>query len=278
MPEKIYLNDNEKFYDTSGNPCEIETLGERGVHKKVYFNARDISIMCNMPKLLDTIKDKDCKYIKNEHYVYFFDNETNKPKLYLTFAGMTKTIIGSKNDKTKPYIDWANNTLCVAQMGTEEQKNMLVSNIKGIPYDTIQELFSRNATDLSCLYLTALGYVKDLREVMNLPDSIPDDYIVYKFGMTKSLEIRKNGHRHEFKELEKYIELKLIKYAHIDPAYLAEAKNELKITLKQYKINYKNFNELVAMPKNSDKMVDNMYKSLGEKYMGRNEKIIKKIK
>jgi hypothetical protein len=54
---------------------------------------------------------------------------------------------------------------------------------------------------MPCVYLTHLGKVKDLRKLMNLDDKYNDNDCIYKFGLTKDLEDRKNGHKSEYKEL-----------------------------------------------------------------------------
>jgi hypothetical protein len=46
----------------------------------------------------------------------------------------------SRNNKTSKFIEWASKTLFAVQMGTEEQKNKLVSTIKDVSYESIQEL------------------------------------------------------------------------------------------------------------------------------------------
>ena len=67
--------------------------------------------------------------------------------------------------------------------------------------------------------------------------SIIEQDVLYKFGLTKSFEIRKNGHRIEYKKLNNFINMKLIHYIQqIDPLYITDAENEIKILLSDHKI------------------------------------------
>ena len=44
-----------------------------------------------------------------------------------------------------------------------------------------------------------------LRKEMNIDMKYSDNDIVYKFGLTKSFEMRKNGHKSEYKKIDKLI-------------------------------------------------------------------------
>ena len=105
---------------------------------------------------------------------------------------MLRVLFVSRNNKTTSFIKWATEKLFTIQMGIIEQKNKLVSHINGVSYETIQELFSINARTLPCVYLTAFNTVKELRTIMNIDNKFQDDSVVYKFGLTKSFESRKN--------------------------------------------------------------------------------------
>jgi hypothetical protein len=119
--------------------------------------------------------------------------------------------------------------------------------------------------------------VKDLRNIMNINNEFNDDDIVYKFGLTKSFEIRKNGHKSEYKKLEKYIDMKLVYYCYVDPLYISDAENEIKTMLIDYKINYENHDELVGIPNNMLKFVKKCYETIGMKYSGHTSEFNKKI-
>lgn len=205
------------------------------------------------------------------------DKTTVKKELFLTYQGILRVLFVSRNNKTSHFISWATDILFTVQMGTTEQKDKLVSQVKGVSYAAIQELFSINARELPCVYLTAFNTVSVLRNTMNIDKNISDDAVVYKFGLTKSFESRKNGHKSEYKELDKLIDMKLAYYTYIDPLYISEAENEIKSTLEDYKINYENHDELVVIPNNMLKMVKKIYENIGMKYSGHIAVFNKKI-
>lgn len=291
-PNIIYLKDDEKFKDDDGNVIEIETRGERDVDT-AYFKVKDVMEGFKMLYLNDSLNDKNGSYEYEKDYKYFICNleENSRPKaskktdtkptikkeLFLTYRGMLRCLFVSRNNKTDNFISWATKTLFVAQMGTTKQKDELVSKIKGVSYSAIQELFSINARDLPCVYLSAFNTVGVLRKEMNIDIKYKDDDIVYKFGLTKSFEIRKNGHKSEYKKIENLIDMKLVQYTYIDPLYVNEAENDIKNMLEEYKINWENHDELVVIPNNMLKFVNTLYTNIGMRYSGHTQEFMKKI-
>jgi len=291
-PNIIYLKDEEKFKDDNGKVIEIETRGER-VMDTVYFKVKDVMVGFEMLYLNDSINDKNSNYKYEKDYKYFICNlEGNsrhkinkktdtksiiKKELFLTYRGMLRCLFVSRNNKTDNFIDWATKILFVVQMGTTEQKDMLVSKIKGVSYNAIQELFSINARDLPCVYLTAFNTVGVLRKEMNIDMKYKDEDIIYKFGLTKSFEARKNGHKSEYKKIENLIDMKLVQYTYIDPLYVTEAENEVKNMLGEYKIIWENHDELVVIPNNMIKFINTIYSNIGMKYSGHTQEFMKKI-
>lgn len=291
-PNIIYLKDDEKFKDDDGNIIEIETRGERDVNT-AYFKVKDVMEGFNMENLYKNIIDKNTQYTLNNDYKYFMcnifhnlENKVNKKtvtkptikkELFLTYRGMLRCLFVSRNNKTDNFISWATKTLFVAQLGTTEQKDMLVSKIKGVSYNAIQELFSINARDLPCVYLSSFNTVRVLRKDMNIDMKYKDDDIVYKFGLTKSFEIRKNGHKSEYKKIENLIDMKLVQYTYIDPLYVNEAERDVKNMLEEYKLNWENHDELVIIPNNMLKFVNTLYTNIGMRYSGHTQEFMKKI-
>uniref|UniRef100_A0A6C0EE86 Uncharacterized protein n=1 Tax=viral metagenome TaxID=1070528 RepID=A0A6C0EE86_9ZZZZ len=162
-------------------------------------------------------------------------------------------------------------------MGSIEDKNKLVSHIKGVSYETIQELFSINARSLPCVYLTAFNTVKELKNVMNIDNKHSEDAVVYKFGLTKSFESRKNGHRSEYKKLDNFIDMKLVYYTYIDPIYISQAELEIKNLLSEYKLEWDNHDELVVIPNNLLKIIKTIYENIGMKFSGHTQEFNRKI-
>ena len=195
----------------------------------------------------------------------------------MTYEGLIKLLYVSRNKNAKHFRSWATETLFTVQMGTIEQKNKLVAKIKGVSYDTIQELFSINAREMPCVYLTALNTVEVLRNEMNIDMSHSNDSIVYKYGLTTSFESRKNGHNQEFKKIDHLIDKKLVYYTIIDPLYLSKAETEIKTMMEDNKIKWDNHDELVIIPNNMMKYVKKIFETIGLKYSGHTTELTRKI-
>ena len=286
-PNIIKLDDIEKFKDENNNIIEIETRGERSINK-IYFKVKDVMKGFQMECLNKTIIDKYTKYIEGIHYKYFncikiqdivkvTDKITIKKELFLSYHGILRVLFVSENNKTEPFIKWATETLFTVQLGSTEQKDKLVSYIKGVSYDSIQELFSINARSLPCVYLTAFNTVDKLKDVMNINNNFSNDSVVCKFGLTKSFINRKNGHKSEYKKLEKLIDMKLVYFTYIDPLYISEAETEIKNLLIDYKFEYDNHDEIVIIPNNMLKIIKTIYENIGMKYSGHTQEFNKQI-
>ena len=281
-PDIIYLEDSEKFKDENNNKIDIETRGDRKV-EGIYFKVKDVMVGFKMENFDKNIHDKKSYFKENEHYKYFNCNKqinkTSKIKkeLYLTYTGLLRILFASHSPNVKPFIKWATETLFTLQLGTLQQKDTLVSKIKGVSYETIQELFSINARNLPCVYLTAFNTVDKLREVMNIDIKFNDNDVVYKFGLTKSFETRKNGHKSEYKKIEHLIDMKLVYYTLIDPLFVSEAENEIKNLLSDYKIDYDNHDELIVIPNSLLKIIKKIYENIGMKFSGHTIELNKQI-
>jgi hypothetical protein len=281
-PPILYLEDHEMFKDEKGNYLDIEVRGERD-HKKCYFKVKDVSIGFEMPSLYKVLINKDKGYNKL-HYKYFttdvFTNDeygNSKKELFLTYKGMLKVLFNSRSGNAESFQDWAEDILFTVQIGTEDQKNKLVSKIKGVSYETIQELFSINARDMPCVYLTALNTVDVLRNEMNIDMTYANDSVVYKFGLSATFKTRKNGHKQEFKKIDHLINKTLVYYTIIDPLYLSVAENEIKLMLEDYKFKWDGKDEIVIIPKHKMEMVKEHYKNIGIKYSGHTSELDKQI-
>jgi hypothetical protein len=139
--------------------------------------------------IIDTIKENINK-INGINTIYLFYDEyiLSSTNNNYTF----KYEINKSYETIKKIRDTFMKKNLIIQLGNEEEKNGLVSQIKGVSYNAIQELFSINARELPCVYLTALNTVGILREKMNINNckaaNIQMIALVYKFGLTKSFE------------------------------------------------------------------------------------------
>jgi len=130
---------------------------------------------------------------------------------------------------------------------------------------------------LPCVYLTAFNTVDKLKDIMNINDTYSNESVIYKFGLTKSFETRKYGHKNEYKKLEKVIDMKLVYYTYIDPLYISEAETEIKNLLIDYKFEWNNHDELVIIPNNMLKIIKTIYENIGMKYSGHTYEFNKQI-
>jgi hypothetical protein len=286
-PPLIYLAEHEKFQDDSGIALEIETRGERS-HDKIYFKVNDVAEGFDLENIYTTIIKNHTSYELHRDYEYFIcennaivqtgtSKMTTKKDLFLTYQGMLRVLFVSRNNKTSQFIGWATKTLFATHMGTVEQKDQLVSKVKGVSYEAIQELFAINARQIPCVYLTSFNQVSKLRAAMNIDTKYADDDVVYKFGLTKSFESRKYGHKSEYKKIEDLIDMRLVYFTYVDPLYISEAENEIKDLLDDYRIEWEGKKELVVIPNKLMKLIKEVYEKVGMKYAGHSQELIKKI-
>jgi hypothetical protein len=289
-PNIIILNDKEKLKDNEGNIIEIEVRGMREVDK-IFFKVKDVEKGFNITRLQDVLISDENNYLLKQHYDYFIcekntlngknNNKTNKEKikktLFLTYEGLMRVLFVSKNNKTSKFLKWAIHTLFTVHLGSDEQKNTLISKMKGIEYSKIQDYFSIIPHDISCVYLTYLNDVKILRDKMNIDLKYHDNSKVYKFGLTESLERRKNEHKREFKNIEKFIDLKLVQYSMIDKQFLTKAEKDIKNEYQDNIIEYENMTEIIILNDDEFKKIKKSYEILGYKYSGSNQELHKEI-
>ena len=272
----IILNEDEKFKDSSNNVYEVEIRGVRK-YNEIYFKIKDISKCFNIKTLRSNVSDKNSSYDEHIDYIHI-DTESYKNVLFFTYKGLLRSLFVSRSKETSKFVDWCMKTLFAAQFGTEKQKNKLISSMKGISYDIIHDLFSRNARSMPCIYLVSLNTVGELRESMNIDKSIDDNSIVYKFGLSKAFENRTYNHKSEFKELGDKIDLNLVLYTYIDPIYCFDAEKTLAKFVSNKKINYKNFTELVVISNSDMDNIKMFFENIGNKYSGHTTEFNNQIK
>lgn len=272
-PEIIELNDDEKFKNDSDEIMEIETRGVRE-NNGIYFKVKDVANALGMNALIDTITANHTTYKEGYEYKYFIcviNNEgksKTKKEIYLTFLGLMRVFFISRNERTHKYINWIVSIVYTVQMGTVEQKKGLISSIKGISYEMVQEMNTINMTTVSCVYLIGLNTVENLREVMNIGEEYDDSMYVCKYGFSKDFDDRKNGHKTEFKQIQKYIELKIMMYSSIDPIYISQAEIDLKLELSEYKFDWNGKAEIIIIPKSAIPKIKKYYSLLSSHYAG----------
>jgi hypothetical protein len=280
------LEDSEKFKDNDGNIIEIETRGEQNVDK-IYFNLKDVMKGFDMESLNDVIIDKRKEgYNEGIHYKYFNCKKTGKDgkntikkELYLTYIGILRVLFVSHSPKAHTFVKWATESLFTLQIGTQIQKDDLISSVLGVSAKVIKEVFNTDTHTLPSVYLFSIGFVKDLRESMNIHESYNDDDVVAKYGFTKELSRRTGEHIVKYSKIPN-ANLRLKYNSYIDPQYVSKAESDIRLFMTGLKLNhdYGNDEELVIIPNNLNKLVEHQYTMIGKNYMGHVSELITKIK
>jgi hypothetical protein len=272
LSQKLELEDHEKFKDNDGNVLEIEVYGERD-HKKCYFKAKDIANIFKMPNLVKNIYDKNTRYVENEDYKFFINTNTqelcNRTKeTYLTYNGILCALYGSHSQTARSFREWATCTLFTIQLGTQENKKILIKTI-GLDIEDMKSYIKTSVSKLSCIYLLNLGYVKDLRETFKIKQKIKDDYIICKFGKTNDLDRRLTEHEKDYGKIEN-VNLTVLKYAYIDPNLITDAEVSVShmFNITENKLTVDKRKELIFINPKNIKYVEEYFESLQKRYAG----------
>jgi hypothetical protein len=288
VPRILLLDDREKFRDTDGNIVSIETRGTKS-YNDIYFKLTDVSKGFNMENLRNSIQKKNRGYVRNDDYKTFLirgdnvpsteTNKNNKTSLYLTYNGLVKVLMVSRNKNVKRFQEWAIKTLFTIQMGTKEDKVELGTKILGIPEKTYSAVFNKHANDLPAIYLCSLGHVKELRNTFEIDNSFPDDSVVYKYGFTENLADRMQSNKGQYEKLEN-VKFVLTTFNGIDPQYLRDAERDVKEECNAYEINLqtKGYKELIILNEAQLKNVKKNYGRLGRDYAGHSAELQQQIR
>lgn len=280
-PPIIELNNTEKFKDLNGIIIEIETRGTRKFND-MYFKVKDVSIGLKLIDLHTNIIDVRKGYTFNKDYKYFIcdtiGTKKNTKELFLTYSGILRVLFVSVSGKANEFIKWATETLFTVQMGSNDQKQQLVSNIMGVSAQAVKEVFKVSSKSVPCVYLFSLGFVKDLRNSMNINEKYTDDMLVCKYGYTIDLSRRTNEHIKTYGNITG-VDLKLKSYSYIDPIYCSNAETDIKDHFNALDIGlkFKDYEELVAIKPSLMKTVESQYKQISEAYAGHIKDMIKQV-
>ena len=297
-PPVLHLDDNEKFHDINGNTLEIMTCGER--HEDlIYFDMTDVSKAFELPNLRITLYNKNASYIKGTDYKVFItpkrsvtncyttnetSNETSNEKttnkrVFLTLSGLIRVLHVSRTKNAVHYCKWVTHIVYTHQFGTQDQKEELTANLLGVSAKIIKSVYDTISDQIPCVYLFTLGYVKDLRESMQLSDVYDDNDIVAKYGFTKDLSRRTGEHIKKYSKIANSI-LRLKYNTFIDPLYLSNAETDIRLFVDslQMKLDYEKEDEMIVIPQRLERQVKQEYALIGTKYVGHNSILITKIK
>ena len=105
IPDTIHLKEEEMFCDADGNVFDVHVVGERE-YDKCYFSLDYVMNAFNMETLNKVITDPRKGYEKDVDYKIFITSMLKgQKKLYLTYHGLTRAIMVSRNDTVKKYIE-----------------------------------------------------------------------------------------------------------------------------------------------------------------------------
>ena len=270
----LNYNSNNIIDDKNNFLLNIETVNNNNI---LYFNCSDLEKELNMNLYNTILNDK----IFINDYIIFTSRELIKKELFLTYEGLLRVLFVTRNGKTSKFIKWATEILFAIQLGTKEQKQKIIGDILGVSAKVVKEVFNCDTNTLPCVYLFTLGYVKDLRESMNIDIKYNDNNIICKYGRTDNLSRRTKEHLSHYKKI-KNSELKLKYYSYIDPQYISNAENDIKnfIDCLNLKFNYSNEEEIIIIPNDSKylKLISEKYEHIGKKYAGHISELISRIK
>lgn len=135
----------------------------------------------------------------------------------------------------------------------------------------IRSLFTTHAITLPCIYRISLGKVKDLRGEMRIPYRFNDDDIVCKIGRSDDFSRRLKDHYTKYSKITG-VSIRVLTMKPIYIPYLIRAESKLKndTIVKNIKLDFNfegnNETELIVVSKENSNTIDNLYKTIYEKY------------
>jgi hypothetical protein len=123
-----------------------------------------------------------------------------------------------------------------------------------------------------CLYRISIGKVKDLRVAMNIPESIPDNYTVYKIGRTKDIDTRLKKHRSTYSKIDGRTCIDVSQIVPVDKSFLNKAESKFKKRLipMNIKLDFiyegKKQTELIVVSEEQAEEVDKLMIKIAKKY------------
>ena len=236
-----------------------------------WFNVKELSDVYNVD--LESVIKSDSLYIKGDDYDTFkvVDSDIG---LFINYFGMMKIVFGE--GICKSFYDCMVKVVFATHLGTKAQKQALAGQLLGVDRQTVRAVFNKSTTEQSCIYLIYLGKASELAPYLGIKATEGD---VYKYGRAISLSKRLDQHQAHYGKLTG-CDMKLTKYAPIDPIYNVDAENDIKdfFIENEYKLDNKKYVELVILDKPGLKMAKAKYREISDKYMGHYSELNNKIK
>ena len=269
-PPILELEEEEKFKDINGNILEIEIRGERD-EDNIFFKVQDIMKAFEMPSLDKTLREKTSNYERRLHYISFNrvfshqnlvsnksedTNKKQKTSLYLTYLGLLRVLFNSRTGNAEHFQRWAKKKLFTIQMGTQENKEILGTNILNLKLENYRAVFGRSSQTFPCIYLLSLGKVGQLREAFGIDAEINDSLTVYKYGFTNDIKRRLGEHNNDYGKYPN-VDVQLELFSYIDSKFTSEAEGDIREIFDSFGkvLNVPGRKELVALnPKEFDRI------------------------
>lgn len=271
LPDFIYISGCKKLMDDNNEPINIQMCG-RLTYSEVWFKASDIVRMLPI-KCTFQIFDDSALNLKDPQDFKTFKTSVTRPDegqywrydKYLSYAGLVRVLYGTQQPIANKMVKWVNE-LFVSCHNTQEPE--VPAEILGISIKTLHEFSKTSVQPISCIYLLALGKVKNLREAFGINDMFRDDDVVYKYGMTKNLRRRVEQHDSILESISG-VQVALKHHVHIDPLYLSAAESSIEQFFKKsaWHTNHPLHTEIVCIPNECvDTVVRFELQRLGETY------------
>jgi len=256
-------NDFYMFKDKNGKVYDIEMRGERS-RDKILFNCKQVGEMFEISRLDNDILNNKSSHLEEQDFIFCkIDgsslNSTDKT-LYLTYKGLKKVINNSRSGRAKEFCDWLDDIVFAAIAGDKEQRTQAAANVLNISMQALIDVFNKNASTISCLYLLNTGFKHDNKDV-------------YKYGFSKDLSRRFKEHVKTFGD-----NVDLTSYVFISEDNLSKAEKEFKdstscFTYKSEDSLIKSQEELLLLGANEIKNAKTIIQTIGDKF-GSNDKIM----
>ena len=284
-PPLLELTDDEKFRDCEGNILEIETRGERH-EDKIFFKVADVSKAFGLDRLGDILNSKEGGYNQGLHYkrykntincgadIIINDENTNavvnvkRTYLYLTYTGLLRVLFVSRNKNATRFTSWAVKQLFVVHLGTVPNKIELASKLLHVSLNNCIAMHKKCSQKFPCIYLISLGKVGDLKSHFGISDeTIADDAIIYKYGLTDDVKRRFAEHRRDYGKIPN-CDLDLVVYNYIDKQNLYDAETEISKLCESYqaKLKVEKRSELVILNSKQLARVKDEYNLIGKTF------------
>jgi hypothetical protein len=208
---------------------------------------------------------KDARALEKKCHEYFVDNciegELFEPEYwsdYISFLEENVVIPDRIHEKTEQIIDYdkiLNINRC------EETEEMYLNKYIDDNRESCQQS--------QFLYRYNIGTCKDLRETMKISQEIPDNHNIITHGFTNNI-MKKTKELENTYNMIKGVKLELMNYVLIDPRYISKAEVDIKeyYTTIETKIQYKTFDELVAVNPKHEKEINKQHKYIAIQYSG----------